>query len=368
MRAVIAGGGTGGHLYPGIAIAAEIVSREPDNRVLFIGTRRGIEEKIVPMEGFDIRFIKIEGFVNVGIAGKIRTLAAIPGAVSESKRILGEFDPHVVIGVGGYASGPAVIGARCMGFPTMIQEQNAMPGLANRILGRLVDTVAITYPDSRRWFDGEKTVFTGNPVRSSIGAAERKDALASLGLEDGRFTVLVLGGSRGAHSINMAMLGALDRLDDIRWKLQIIHQTGSADEAAVKEAYRKRSMHGVVSAFMHEMAQAYAAADLVICRAGASTLAEVSACGKASVLVPYPYAARNHQEINARKVFEMGACRVIHDADLTGAVFASTIRELYENRDDIAAMERASKSLGKSGAARHIVDLAYELCRRKGVL
>ncbi len=367
MKIIIAGGGTGGHLYPALAIASEFKARDSSNELLFVGTLRGLEQKVVPKEGFNIQFIKVEGIVNVGLFKLLKSLMTIPKGLIQSRAILETFDPHVVIGVGGYASGPVLAMASWMGFPTMIHEQNAVPGLTNRLLGNFfVDTVAVTYPDSRQRFRNDKTFLTGNPVRASITSGDRQTAMKALGLDENLFTVFVLGGSRGAHSLNVAMVDALKLFSDtgMKKKIQVIHQTGKADESEVKEKYRQLCAQGIVTNYLYDMQLAYAAADIVICRAGASTLAELSACGKASVLVPYPYAARNHQEVNARKLLDMGACRMILDKDISGTSLAACITDLYENPKEVASMERASRSLVKPDSAKRVVELAYELIKQ----
>lgn len=368
MRVVIAGGGTGGHLFPGLALASEFKARESEAGILFVGTRKGIEEKVVPKEGYDIRFINAEGLVNVGLYKTMRSILRLPAALAQSRSILSSFDPHVVIGVGGYASGPVLAMASLMSYPTMIHEQNAVPGLTNRILGKLCDSIAITYPDSAAWFSSRKTRLTGNPVRKTMGTVGRDNAMRSLGLDAGLFTLLVLGGSRGAHKINSAMVEAFREFPEFRERVQVIHQTGESDEKEVIEAYRAMSVHGAALSFLYDIHLAYAAADLVLCRAGASTLAELSVCGKAAILVPYPYAARNHQEVNAGKLFDLGACRVIRDSELTGRRLGEEILDLSEDPRKLAGMERESRAVGRPDSARRIVDMALELCRRKGVL
>jgi len=368
MRAVIAGGGTGGHLFPGLALAAEIRKREKENEVLFVGTRKGLEERVVPKEGYDIRFIRAEGFVNRGMTRAVRSLLRMPGSLWESRRILDAFDPHVAIGVGGYASGPVVAMASWMGFPTLIHEQNAVPGLTNRLLGRMVDQIAVTYPDTRAWFRKEKTMLTGNPVRGHITGSSRLRARAVLGLDPDRFTLLVIGGSRGARSLNETVTRTLEQDEVLRDRIQLIHQTGDADEEKVKDAYRRAGVKGIVAAFLYAMDHAYAAADLVLCRAGASTLSELAACGKAAILVPYPHAAGNHQEANGRNLVDMGACRMILDADLSPGTLGPELSGLMETPESIREMEKVSRTVGRPDAARKVVDLVYGLCRKKGVL
>lgn len=368
MRMVIAGGGTGGHLFPGIAIATEFMSRESHNEVLFVGTREGIEERIVPAEGFKIRFIRASGIVNVGFWKKLKGLMRIPKGIMEARTILESFDPHVVLGVGGYASGPVVAAARWMGFPTVIHEQNAVPGLTNRILGSMVDVVCLAYPDVRNLFKSGQTFLTGNPVRKTMRPINRKQARETLGLETDRFTVFVLGGSRGAHSLNRAMVEALPHLDALRGKFQVIHQTGARDEEEIKALYRKDQVTGLVSAFFQKIELPYGAADLVIGRAGASTVAELAEVARGAVLVPYPHAAKNHQEVNARRLVDLGACRMILEADLTGERLAREILFLWQHPQVLTQIETSCRSMSRPRSAAKIVDIVYELCKRRGVL
>jgi len=368
MRVIIAGGGTGGHLFPGIAIATELLSREGGNDVLFVGTREGLEERVVPAEGFKIRFIHASGIVHVGMWRKLKGLVRIPGGMLQARSIIESFDPHLVLGVGGYASGPVVAMARWMGFPTMIHEQNAVPGLTNRILGTMVDVVCLAYPDVRNLFKSGQTFLTGNPVRKSMRPINRALACKALGLDPDRFTVFVLGGSRGAHRLNEVMVEALPHFSALRGKFQVIHQTGEWDEEEIKNLYRKEQVSGLVSSFFQKIELTYAAADLVVCRAGASTVAELAEVGRAAILVPYPHAAKNHQEANARRLMDLGACRMLLEAELNGEVLAREILELREHPDQLAELETSCRSISRPRSAAKIVDIAYELCKRRGVL
>jgi len=368
MRMMIAGGGTGGHLFPGIAIASEFMDRDKGNEVLFVGTRHGLEERVVPAEGFPIRFIHATGIVNLTLWKRFKGLITIPRGMYESGDILKAFDPHVVLGVGGYASGPVVAAARWMGFPTMIHEQNAVPGLTNRLLGSLVDAVCLAYPDARSLFKAGKTYLTGNPVRKTLKPISRTLAREALGLDPDRFTLFVLGGSRGAHALNRIMLEALPYIEGIRNRFQLIHQTGKEEEERVKQVYRENQLKGLVSSFFHEIELAYGAADLVLCRAGASTVAELAEVGRASILVPYPHAAKNHQEANARRLLDIGACRMLLEPQLTGERLAAEILAIRQDTAAVAAMERACRAMSRPRSAAKIVDIAYELCKRRGVL
>ncbi len=367
MRVLIAGGGTGGHVYPGLAVAGWLKEQAGNNEILFVGTTRGIEESVVPREGFALKFIQAEGLVGRGLFSTLRSLFKIPCAIRDSLQILDDFAPDVVFGVGGYASGPMVFAAWMRGFPTRIHEQNSVPGLTNRVLGRFVDAVAITYNETKKYFKNAKTFTTGNPIRSEMAALSRAEAVERIGLDPARFTILIFGGSRGARSINRAMTAALPLLRDREGKLQIIHQTGAGDHQEVLAVYRgQQGLTGVTVPYLHDMAVAYAAADLVISRAGASTLAEISVCGKPSILVPYPHAARNHQEMNARKLLDLGACRMILDEDLDGEVLAEQITELMDDPEALEEMGRASRTLGRPDAATRLGELIGELARAGG--
>lgn len=365
MNILIAGGGTGGHLFPALAIARELEKEIPGTKVTFAGTAAGIEARIVPREGYDVRFIRSEGLVGRNLRRKLRSLAKIPLSLKDSRRLLRETAPDLVIGVGGYSSGPVLMCAKLMGIPTIIHEQNSLPGLANRVLGRFVDTVAVTYHDSIKFFPGEKTYLTGNPVREEILHGDRDRGRRAFNLDKDLFTIFIFGGSSGAASINTAAGEALVYLERYRDRIQFLHQTGDRDFGSVRDAYRRREFRGAVVRFVYEMADAYAAADLIISRAGATTLAELTACGKASILVPYPYAAGNHQEVNARKLWDMGAAQVIPDRELNGKTLADHIRHLLHEPDAIGEMERVSRSLGTREAAKKVVELMKGLLKKK---
>lgn len=365
MNIVIAGGGTGGHVFPAIAIAKELTMKIANLKITFIGTTKGIESKIVPKEGYDIRFIKSEGLVGKDLLSTIRSAIKIPLSLKDSQRILKELQPELVLGVGGYSSGPVVLSASMMGIPTMIHEQNTLPGLTNKLLGKFVDTVAVTYHESIRFFPQEKTYLTGNPVRMEILKGDRGRGYKKFSLNKDLFTIFVFGGSLGATHINNAVSEALAYLEPFKDKIQFLHQTGDKDLDAVKEAYRMREFKGTVIPFAYEMADAYAAADLIISRAGATTLAELTACGKAAILVPYPFAAGNHQEINARKLWDVGAAQMILDKDLNGKTLSELIKYLLQDPDAIGQMERTSKSLGNPEATNRIIELMMGLLKKK---
>jgi UDP-N-acetylglucosamine--N-acetylmuramyl-(pentapeptide) pyrophosphoryl-undecaprenol N-acetylglucosamine transferase len=327
MKVVIAGGGTGGHLYPGIAIAREVL-REPGSEVLFVGTEQGLEAKVLPREGLPVRFIAVGKLKGMRLLSVMKTVITLPRSIFQSLRLLREVGPDVVIGVGGYSSGPVALAAWSLRIPLLIVEPNSYAGLANRKLGKLADRVILCFPGTgaQKFFPPGKTEKLGPLVRRGIDRSDRNKALADFGLEDKKFTVFVMGGSGGAHAINIAMKEAAGYLRDGK-QLQILHQTGEKDVAEVTAAYRDAGIRAVVLPYIHDMAGAYAAADLVVSRSGATTVAELAVCGKRAVLIPFPFAADNHQEFNARTLAETGNADVIVQEELTALKLAGLIKK-----------------------------------------
>lgn len=360
VRIVIAGGGTGGHLFPAVAIAEEFLGRSEMNEVLFIGTRRGLEARLLPGLGFALRTITVEGVKGRGAIQMIGSLLKIPRGMAQSVSILRGFAPDIALGVGGYASGPAVMAAHFMGIRTAIAEQNALPGSTNRILGRFVDRVFLTFPDGEGRFAAAKTTVTGNPVRK-----EFTEGIAKTRRDEQTFSILVFGGSQGARAINRAVVDALPYLEDMRGRLVITHQTGEGDLAEVSKAYRERGVRSEVHPFITDMASAYGSADLLICRAGATSIAEITATGKASVLIPYPFAVGGHQELNARVLADAGAAETILEDRLDGSVLAEVIRRLAQSPEAIRRMEEESEKLGNVKAAARIVDECMTILDRE---
>lgn len=356
---IVAGGGTGGHLFPGIAVAEEFLRRDPLNRVLFIGTERGLEKKALGPLGFPLRMLKVEGLKGRGGGGVAASLLKIPGGLIASFKIIREFAPDVVIGVGGYASGPAVLMARLMGRKTAIAEQNAFPGLTNRILGRFAHRVFLSFSASEKWFPAGRTRVVGNPVRSAFLGEK------AVGEKNGRrFTVLVFGGSQGAHAINRAVGEALDDLLPLKERLRFIHQTGEEDREAVAGAYRQRGFKAEVSPFITDMAAAYREADLLVCRAGATSIAEITAVGKAAILIPFPFAAGDHQTRNAEVLAAAGAAELMPEGGLDGPRLAEAIGRICRAPDAVRKMEAAAAALGNRRAAADIVDACLEMVKR----
>jgi UDP-N-acetylglucosamine--N-acetylmuramyl-(pentapeptide) pyrophosphoryl-undecaprenol N-acetylglucosamine transferase len=351
VNVLIAGGGTGGHLFPGVAIAEEFRRRNGANNVLFIGTKRGLEARMLTEIGFALETLEVEGIKGRGIARSLAALLKIPRSLIQSRRIIRGFEPDVVIGVGGYASGPAVLAARFMGVPTAIAEQNAIPGETNRILGRFADRIFVSFPETTRWFRKDRARVTGNPIRAAIAAAKKRER------KPGEpFGLLIFGGSQGAHRINLAVLEALPRLGDLKGKIRITHQTGKDDLEMVKQGYSDQAVEAQVLPFITDMAAAYGKADLLVCRAGATSIAEITASGKAAIFIPFPFAVNDHQTKNAELLVNRGAAAMIPERDLTGETLAGVIRRLAQDQGKIAEMEKNAASLGNALAAADIVD------------
>ena len=351
MRLIIAGGGTGGHLFPGIAVAEEFLARSPENEVLFVGTSHGIEARLLPKLGYPLALISASGMKGLGTVKKLLSAGRLLYGYAQSRKILKEFRPDLVLGVGGYASAPIVLAARGMGIRRFIHEQNAAPGLTNKILGRFVDRIFISMPESASFFRKEITLMTGNPIRKEIlwGFQERVRSAGDA------FSVLVFGGSAGAHRVNTALLEALPHLESVKQRLRITHQTGEKDLERVAEGYRSHGFQAQVKVFIENMSAAYGAADLVICRAGATTIAEVTACGKGCIFIPFPYAADDHQRKNAESLITRGAGFMILEEDLSGEVLAGEILSLMEHPERLAEVERNARSMAQLDAAQAIV-------------
>jgi UDP-N-acetylglucosamine--N-acetylmuramyl-(pentapeptide) pyrophosphoryl-undecaprenol N-acetylglucosamine transferase len=364
VRLVIAGGGTGGHLFPGIAVAEEFLARDGRNEALFVGSEHGIEARLLPRLGFRHELIAASGIRGKGVLSRIKGVVMLLYGYLQARRILKGFRPDRVLGVGGYASGPVVMAAKGMGLNCLIHEQNAIPGFTNKTLARFSDRVFISLEESAEFFPRGKTFLTGNPIRKEILAAfdqggnPPSPTFSKGGCPTGRgdFRILVFGGSAGAHSINMNVIAALPFLSRFRERLAITHQTGEKDLAEVREAYRREGFRGEAVPFIDNMAAAYHDSDLVVCRAGATTVAEVTACGKACVFIPYPYAVDDHQRRNAEALLNKGAGFMILDRELTGESLARLVTELIDSPERIAAAGRNAKSLARLDAARVIVD------------
>jgi UDP-N-acetylglucosamine--N-acetylmuramyl-(pentapeptide) pyrophosphoryl-undecaprenol N-acetylglucosamine transferase len=321
---------------------------------LFIGTQQGIEFRVLPKEGFKLETLEVKGIKGRGWRGWLDAAYGVPASLLRSAAILRKFPPDCVIGLGGYASGPVVLAARLAGKRCVIMEQNLRPGFTNKMLGRLAHRVFTAYSQSAAFFPGARVIETGNPVRwSRLPEVAKRD----------KFSLLVFGGSAGARRINFAVIEALKSMVDLKEEIFVTHQTGALDLAAIQEAYGALPFEAVVTPFIDAMDEAYAAADLVLCRAGATTVAELTAFGKAAILVPYPYAIYDHQRGNAQALQEQGAAEMILDQDLTGGLLAEKLRGYLSDRSRVAAMAAAARGLGRPDAAARIVDECYALAR-----
>jgi UDP-N-acetylglucosamine--N-acetylmuramyl-(pentapeptide) pyrophosphoryl-undecaprenol N-acetylglucosamine transferase len=351
MRAILAGGGTGGHVIPALAIARELKDRY-QAELLFIGTSRGIENKLVPAAGFDLKLIEVGALKNVSLATRLKTLFALPRAISTAKKMLRDFRPDVVIGVGGYASGPAMIAAQRLGIPTLAFEPNLVPGLANRLVARKVNGAAVHFEETAKYF--AKAKVTGVPVRPEFfGISPRpSDAAPSL---------LVFGGSQGAAAINAAVVGALPRVKAALPNIKIVHQTGERELAPTRAGYDQAGVAAEVSGFITDMPRAFANADLIVCRSGASTVAEITAAGKPAIFVPFPRAADDHQTRNAQALEKAGAALLIPQVQLTSELLAKDAVALLLDRSRLAGMSAAAQKLAHPNAGREIAEMAAEI-------
>lgn len=355
MKVLIAAGGTGGHIYPGIAVANEVTNRDAESEVLFVGTARGLEKKIVPDNGYQLSLIDSAGLKNVGVLGKIKGLSVLPKSFLEARKIIRQFRPHVVVGAGGYVSGPVLLMAAIMGVPTLVMDSNALPGFTNRRLAKFVDRAALTFQEAMPFF-GKKGVVTGNPVRKEFFEILPK-------VRNGNCHILIFGGSQGARAINNAMADALPLLADHAEELTITHQTGEADFERIRDAYSTSNFPADVRPFISDIFIEFGKADLIICRAGATTCAELSAAGKASIMIPFPGAADNHQQRNAEALQNAGASKMILQKDLTPGELANHIRVYLQDPESVTEMEAEARKLGRPDAAAATVDLIEELKR-----
>jgi UDP-N-acetylglucosamine--N-acetylmuramyl-(pentapeptide) pyrophosphoryl-undecaprenol N-acetylglucosamine transferase len=355
---LIAAGGTGGHVYPGIAVANEVRRRDPESEILFVGTSRGLEVKIVPAAGYQLSLIQSSGLKSVGISGMLKGLVILPKSFVEARKVLRDFRPDVVVGAGGYVSGPTLLMAAVMAIPTIVMDSNALPGFTNRRLARFIDVAALSFDEALPYF-GSKGVVTGNPVRSEFFDIDRKE-------RGEKQNILIFGGSQGSRAINNAMTDALPHLDDLRSRLSIVHQTGPAELEAVSSEYEKAGFADAeIRDFISDIYREFANADLVICRAGATTCAELAAAGKASLMVPLPTAADDHQRKNAEAFASAGAARMILQSDISGKTLADAIREFVDSPDAITKMEEAARKLSRRDAAEATVDIIERLAKVK---
>ncbi len=353
MRAILAGGGTGGHVIPALAIAQQL-KQQFSAEVLFVGTARGIENRLVPAAGFPLRLVQVGALKNVSLATRLKTSLGLPRAVWDSGRILGEFHPDVVIGVGGYASGPAMLAAIVRRIPTLVFEPNFVPGFANRVVAPFVSAAAVHFQETGRYF--RRCKVTGVPVRAAFFERAGKPAASSL---------LVFGGSQGAHAINLAVIQSAAELQARVPDLHIVHQTGERDYNDAQAAYANLGGRVEAYRFIDDMPGYFARADLLLCRSGASTVAEITAAGKAAILVPFPRAADDHQKRNAEALERAGAAVMLEESKLTKESLIQTVASLFGDAQRLAKMGDAARNLSHPNAAREIAEMAASLMRSK---
>lgn len=369
MKVIVTGGGTGGHIYPAMAVARGLLDKVNNVKVLYVGTREGMEAKIVPDNGLEFKGISGKGLSRKLSLDTFKTATSNVKALWETKKILKDFHPDLVVGTGGYVSGPVVLTSAVFGIPTLLHEQNALPGKTNKLLAKVVKQVMLTFPESAEYFDAkDKIQIVGLPVREEIGQIDRETGAANFGLDPRKKTILVTGGSRGALSINKAVIFLLQKLDEYH-DIQVIWATGTA---TYKDIVKELESIGVnwrkpqwrVIEYIKNMPDALACSDLCICRAGATTLAELSAAGKASILIPYPFAAENHQEYNARAFEHSGAARVILDKELDGLVLWQNVEKTIFNPFKLEEMGLKSLEVFKPGALDRIVEICLKTAWR----
>jgi UDP-N-acetylglucosamine--N-acetylmuramyl-(pentapeptide) pyrophosphoryl-undecaprenol N-acetylglucosamine transferase len=362
---MIAGGGTGGHLFPGIAVAEAARRRDPNVAILFVGSERGLEARVLPETGFPFTTLPIAPLRGRRSHERVAAVGALAASIGRARALVRDFAPDAIIGLGGYASAPAVVAGRLAGRPIVLLEQNARAGMTTRFLARLADRVCVSFPESAASFAPGKAVVTGNPVRWSDAAASVPSAATAVGTAaaDG-LAILLFGGSGGARTLNRAGPALATALADVPG-LRIVHQTGADDEASVRAAYAAAGADADVRPFIADMRGAYAAADVVVCRAGATTIAELAVLGMPAILVPYPYAADDHQRANAESLVRAGAARMVLDADASGERLAAEVRALAAP-DVRAAMSTRIRGLARPDAAERVLATVDALVRERG--
>ncbi|HZH59499.1 MAG TPA: undecaprenyldiphospho-muramoylpentapeptide beta-N-acetylglucosaminyltransferase [Metabacillus sp.] len=363
MRVVVSGGGTGGHIYPALALINEIKKHHSDVEFLYIGTENGLEHNIVNRAGIPFKSVEISGFKRKLSFENVKTVTRFVKAVSLSRRYLKEFKADVVIGTGGYVCGPVVYAASKMKIPTVIHEQNSLPGITNKFLSRYVDKVAICFEEARKHFPEEKVVLTGNPRASEVLGQNAAKGRESLGLDKNKKTVLIFGGSRGAKAINEAVLQMIPSLEGKPY--QVVYVTGEVHYDKVIEEVKtlNQSAHVIIKPFIHNMPEVLASVDLIVSRAGATSLAEITALGLPSILIPSPYVTANHQEVNARSLSDHDAAIMIKEVELNSQKLLSQIDDLLLNESKLNKMKEASRDLGIPDAASRLYNVLTKISK-----
>ncbi len=351
VKIIITGGVTGGHLFPAIAIAEELIKQNRNAEILFVSIGNDFEKKILFKKGFKLKSIKTPKLKGTTIFKKIKALIKLPIAVFMAAIIVKKFSPKLIIGVGSYSSAPVLIAGRLFGIKIAICEQNIIPGITNRYLSKIANRIYITFKDSKKYFNNKKTLHTGNPLRKEIIKAEKTEKIS----DDKSFTVLIIGGSQGASGINKAVADSLNHIEK-KQKIRFIHQSGNKDLKKVKEEYLNHKIKNTVCAFIDDIASVYQKADIIIARAGATTISEITALGKAAIYIPFPYAADGHQELNAKILEKAGACEVISEKNFDGKKMAEKLKYYGANINKLTEMGKKAKKFGKTNAVEIITD------------
>jgi len=366
LKVIISGGGTGGHIYPGISLAYEIKDRDIKNEILFVGTERGLESKLIPREGFKIAKIKARGIKRKICFENITAIGIFLISLFQSFKIIKKYKPDIVIGTGGYVSGSVVLLASISGIPTFIHEQNIMPGITNKFLSRITRATFVSFNQSKKYFGNKANIiFTGNPVRFKNISQDTERESKEFDLDSLKKTILVLGGSKGAASINRAVLQGVNLIKDvIKNNWQVLLVSGQDDYDNIIKMVGKDNGMFLVKSYLYDMGKAYAQADLVICRAGATTLAEIGVYGLPSILIPYPYATHNHQEVNARIFEKEGAAILILEKDLSAKKLAQILLDLLKNKNKLEMMAKKSRELSNENSSKKIVDYISDYIKK----
>lgn len=362
LKVIISGGGTGGHIYPGISLACEIKGRDINNDILFVGTERGLESQLVPREGFKIIKIKARGIKRKICFENLTAISIFLVSLFQSYKIIKKYNPDIVIGTGGYVSGSVVFMAAILGITNFVHEQNVIPGITNKFLSRITRATFLSFNQSKEYFGNKaKLIFTGNPIRFKSIKKSTDREYKKFHLDSSKKTILVLGGSKGAASINRAVLEGIDLIKDaIKNNWQVLLVSGQDDYDNIMEIVGEDHKIFSIEPYLHDIEKAYSLADLVICRAGATTLAEISAYGLPAILVPYPYATQDHQGINAKIYKREGAAISILEKDLSGEKLGHVLLDLLKNKDQLGIMAKKSRKLSNVNSAKKIVDYIYD--------
>ncbi|PCS01577.1 undecaprenyldiphospho-muramoylpentapeptide beta-N-acetylglucosaminyltransferase [Lactococcus fujiensis] len=364
MRIILTGGGTGGHIYPALAFIKYLKAVEPDSEILYVGTKRGLENKIVPAAGIEFKTVDVQGFKRSLSLDNFRTIAKFLSSTNEAKKIIKAFKPDVVVGTGGYVAGPVLYAAERLHIPTLIHEQNSIPGITNKFLSKKVTKIAVAFEAAKSYFPAEKTFFTGNPRAQEVANLQASDILEKdYGLQKDKKTVVIFGGSRGAMTINEAFKSALPLFEEVDY--QVVYASGQIyydEDHSIFEKY-KDSKNIAIRPYISNMLELFASTDLVLCRAGATTIAEVTALGLPTIFVPSPNVTADHQTKNAQALVDKDAAKMIRDADLTGEVMVKTISDIFANEENYQKMSENSRKAGVPDASTRLYQLVKEITK-----